>query len=478
MPMTIAEKLAANAGPKCCICTKSVYKPEEVRALNKVWHKSCFCCSSTAKDGCGRVLSIMEGYLVHDERIPYCKSCYNKLYAPKGVNASLAGTIEVGRSAGAGQADKPPASDTSCNFTFATAGSERANAPAAVEKLAADVGRTSITSSDTGPPKRRVSAGGMLFESAAAAAAANSPTPAPAPTATATATAPENSESPAPAPARRNSHGASRRGSGSTNPGVVGSGNDRVAADLAAAREAYAAQREADAAAASASAANASASASSSTRGPDKSLPVNSVFAAAASPAPAPAPAPAAAKATPYRSSAPAAAAAPAPAPATRSVSSIASAFGGKSTGSSHPSAGTTKSATPAQAPAPWLKKTAPEPAPAPAPAPAPVSGYVSRESASEPTPAAAPAAAPTPTANYNHLTGTTIVQSGTSGETDNVMPTPVVFASAFAGASSSNEPKRRGSGGPIVGGNLNKHVHKEAAPVLDGNEVDEDEWA
>ena len=68
-------------------------------------------------------------------------------------------------------------------------------------------------------------------------------------------------------------------------------------------------------------------------------------------------------------------------------------------------------------------------------------------------------------------------MQRSLTGAADNATPTPVVIASAVASASTANEHKRRGSGGPIIGGNLSKSVHKEAVPVLDGNEVDEEEW-
>ena len=68
---SIADRLAANASPKCCVCSKSVYKTEEVKAVGKVYHKGCFCCSIPDNNGCGKVLTIMEGYLVKDGRIPY-----------------------------------------------------------------------------------------------------------------------------------------------------------------------------------------------------------------------------------------------------------------------------------------------------------------------------------------------------------------------------------------------------------------------
>ncbi len=88
----IAAMLASNASPKCCVCAKSVYKTEEVKALGKVYHKTCFCCSIPDNNGCGKVLTIMGGYQVRDGRIPYCKSCYAKLYGNKGMNSAVADT--------------------------------------------------------------------------------------------------------------------------------------------------------------------------------------------------------------------------------------------------------------------------------------------------------------------------------------------------------------------------------------------------
>jgi len=68
--------------PKCPMCTKSVYKNEELQALSRIWHKSCFTCGGSAKVGCGRVLTL-DKYLDHDNQ-PFCNACYSKLYRPKG----------------------------------------------------------------------------------------------------------------------------------------------------------------------------------------------------------------------------------------------------------------------------------------------------------------------------------------------------------------------------------------------------------
>jgi hypothetical protein len=107
-PTTQQSKAAAIAakfgggGPKCFICTKTVYKTEETQAMGRVYHSSCFTCGGTSGNGCKKTLKIMEGYLEHSGadtnniNTPYCKSCYNKNYAPKGVNAGLAATTDLG----------------------------------------------------------------------------------------------------------------------------------------------------------------------------------------------------------------------------------------------------------------------------------------------------------------------------------------------------------------------------------------------
>lgn len=89
----IAKKLgASNASPKCVVCATTVYKVEEVKALNKIYHKSCFRCGqgtqAIGKDSgaCNKVLSIMESYLEH-EGTPYCKNCHVKLFASVGTRA-------------------------------------------------------------------------------------------------------------------------------------------------------------------------------------------------------------------------------------------------------------------------------------------------------------------------------------------------------------------------------------------------------
>jgi cysteine and glycine-rich protein len=83
--------LKAIGPPKCVLCTKNVYKVEEVLAISKIWHKTCFKCGGSASDGCQKTLNLGK-YLVHDEQ-PYCEACYSKLFRPKGFG--YANTLSV-----------------------------------------------------------------------------------------------------------------------------------------------------------------------------------------------------------------------------------------------------------------------------------------------------------------------------------------------------------------------------------------------
>ncbi|CAI4228921.1 unnamed protein product [Auanema sp. JU1783] len=66
-------------------CGKSVYPIEELKCLDKVWHKQCFKCTV-----CGMTLN-MKNYKGYDKR-PYCEPHY-----PKTVASSVADTPEMRR---------------------------------------------------------------------------------------------------------------------------------------------------------------------------------------------------------------------------------------------------------------------------------------------------------------------------------------------------------------------------------------------
>lgn len=56
--------------PKCAICTKTVFKQEELLALGKVYHSGCFTCSCPKGDGCGRV-----SHLIYLPRYAHMQTC-------------------------------------------------------------------------------------------------------------------------------------------------------------------------------------------------------------------------------------------------------------------------------------------------------------------------------------------------------------------------------------------------------------------
>lgn len=71
---------AVGGAPKCAACGKSVYAAEEVKALNKVFHNTCFCCQSCKK-------TLRGGEYKDNGDMPFCQACYAKEYGPKGIGA-------------------------------------------------------------------------------------------------------------------------------------------------------------------------------------------------------------------------------------------------------------------------------------------------------------------------------------------------------------------------------------------------------
>ena len=72
---------------KCDVCGKTVYLMEERRAINKVYHISCFKCGGKNSDGCRKQLSL-DAYAVHADE-PYCRACYGKNFGPAGVRQGV-----------------------------------------------------------------------------------------------------------------------------------------------------------------------------------------------------------------------------------------------------------------------------------------------------------------------------------------------------------------------------------------------------
>lgn len=82
-----------SVAPKCYICTKSVYKAEELVAVGKTWHTTCFICGGSSEDGCKRVMK-RDGYVDHNNE-PFCNACYAKLFKPKGYNTATNSNTEA-----------------------------------------------------------------------------------------------------------------------------------------------------------------------------------------------------------------------------------------------------------------------------------------------------------------------------------------------------------------------------------------------
>lgn len=70
---------------RCTICSKSVGMVEERKACNKIYHVDCFKCGGANSDGCKKKLTL-DSYSAHSDE-PYCKTCYGKLFGPKGYGA-------------------------------------------------------------------------------------------------------------------------------------------------------------------------------------------------------------------------------------------------------------------------------------------------------------------------------------------------------------------------------------------------------
>ncbi|KNC96225.1 uncharacterized protein SPPG_08378 [Spizellomyces punctatus DAOM BR117] len=66
-----------GGAPSCPRCGKAVYLAEQVTGPNGMWHKSCLTCKE-----CNKRLDSTS--LTEREKEAYCKTCYGKLFGPKG----------------------------------------------------------------------------------------------------------------------------------------------------------------------------------------------------------------------------------------------------------------------------------------------------------------------------------------------------------------------------------------------------------
>lgn len=76
--LALADKLreANSSANKCPACTKTVYKAEELFALNSFWHPTCFTCGGTSGQGCNRRLT-QQGFQNY-QGSPFCNACFDK----------------------------------------------------------------------------------------------------------------------------------------------------------------------------------------------------------------------------------------------------------------------------------------------------------------------------------------------------------------------------------------------------------------
>ena len=72
-----AEKFKNVGAPKCQACEKTVYKAEELYAMDVQWHSGCFTCGLSTDTGCRRQLALGGFHAV--SRVPYCDGCFNRV---------------------------------------------------------------------------------------------------------------------------------------------------------------------------------------------------------------------------------------------------------------------------------------------------------------------------------------------------------------------------------------------------------------
>eukprot|EP00126_Sphaerothecum_destruens_P007047 Sdes_comp19657_c0_seq8m11481 len=68
---------------KCPRCDKPVYLAEQVLAIGKKWHRRCFTCKKCNKS--------LDSTTCTEHEDIYCKTCYSRLFGPKGYGYGLSG---------------------------------------------------------------------------------------------------------------------------------------------------------------------------------------------------------------------------------------------------------------------------------------------------------------------------------------------------------------------------------------------------
>ena len=98
----------------CTRCTKSVFHAEETKALGKLWHTNCFSCANAS---CKKRLNSIN--VTDHEGEAFCKSCYAKLFGPKGYGYAMgsAGALTL---SGPSNVTSNMTGTTNCNGTKKT----------------------------------------------------------------------------------------------------------------------------------------------------------------------------------------------------------------------------------------------------------------------------------------------------------------------------------------------------------------------
>ena len=69
----------------CSRCKKSVFHAEEILAVGKIWHTSCFMCAN-----CNKRLDSIN--VTHKDGEAFCTICYANLFRPKGYGYAMGAT--------------------------------------------------------------------------------------------------------------------------------------------------------------------------------------------------------------------------------------------------------------------------------------------------------------------------------------------------------------------------------------------------
>mmetsp|Transcript_19392 Transcript_19392/g.23589 ORF Transcript_19392/g.23589 Transcript_19392/m.23589 type:complete len:195 (+) Transcript_19392:62-646(+) len=86
----------------CANCEKQVYFNEKLKAVNKIWHKTCFKCAD-----CDKRINLGQ-QLEHDDK-PFCKICHQKNFGARGFRGGggASGLMVQGNYGGAAPVKMP-----------------------------------------------------------------------------------------------------------------------------------------------------------------------------------------------------------------------------------------------------------------------------------------------------------------------------------------------------------------------------------